>query len=401
MTRAFPGWSWCRAIAEASEIIDLDDRRPGGALRRDRRSFPAPSGRSPAATSSTSRRSATSVRQLHVHVIARFENDAAWPRPVWGVGRSGWSMKRGKRDRSDRAHPRRASRLTSPRETTMAEFFRRPAGRRSRAASTDSRATASTAGASSASEDSVAAALADPAARLYLFRGDQRPPQGIVGRPAVLPRRKPKRSARRSDQVVLLGWTGRRSPACRGRPGDGAARRGIDQGSRPPLARRRGHGRRRSISARLPRRGASVTGMPATASARSAAQPTAMRIGGYRRDCAACGAEHFPRTDPVVIMLAVDGERALLGRQARFQPGMYSCLAGFVEPGRNDRGCRPPRDRRGGGNRHRPGALLFKPALAFPVLADDRLPRRGHFDRNSARRKPSLRIAAGSAGTKC
>jgi NAD+ diphosphatase len=40
-----------------------------------------------------------------------------------------------------------------------------------------------------------------------------------------------------------------------------------------------------------------------------------------------------PRTDPVVIMLAVDGERCLLGRQPRFAPGMYSCLAGFVEPG--------------------------------------------------------------------
>ena len=58
-----------------------------------------------------------------------------------------------------------------------------------------------------------------------------------------------------------------------------------------------------------------------------------MKIGGYRRDCPACGAEHFPRTDPVVIMLAIDGDRCLLGRQARFAPGMYSCLAGFVEPG--------------------------------------------------------------------
>jgi NAD+ diphosphatase len=56
-------------------------------------------------------------------------------------------------------------------------------------------------------------------------------------------------------------------------------------------------------------------------------------MGGYRRDCPACGAEHFPRTDPVVIMLAIDGERCLLGRQARFAPAMYSCLAGFVEPG--------------------------------------------------------------------
>ena len=55
--------------------------------------------------------------------------------------------------------------------------------------------------------------------------------------------------------------------------------------------------------------------------------------GGWKRECPACKAEHFPRTDPVVIMLAVDGERCLLGRSPRFAPTMWSCLAGFVEPG--------------------------------------------------------------------
>jgi NAD+ diphosphatase len=54
---------------------------------------------------------------------------------------------------------------------------------------------------------------------------------------------------------------------------------------------------------------------------------------GWRRDCPTCHALHFPRTDPVVIMLAIDGERCLLGRQSRFPPNMWSCLAGFVEPG--------------------------------------------------------------------
>ncbi|GGA59450.1 NADH pyrophosphatase [Nitratireductor aestuarii] len=58
-----------------------------------------------------------------------------------------------------------------------------------------------------------------------------------------------------------------------------------------------------------------------------------MRAGGYRRVCQSCGAEHFPRTDPVAIMLAVKDDRCLLGRSARFAPGMYSCLAGFIEPG--------------------------------------------------------------------
>jgi NAD+ diphosphatase len=54
---------------------------------------------------------------------------------------------------------------------------------------------------------------------------------------------------------------------------------------------------------------------------------------GWRRDCAACKTQHFPRTDPVVIMLVEDGERCLLGRQPRFPKGFYSALAGFVEPG--------------------------------------------------------------------
>jgi NAD+ diphosphatase len=56
---------------------------------------------------------------------------------------------------------------------------------------------------------------------------------------------------------------------------------------------------------------------------------------GHVRRCTnpACAALHFPRTDPAVIMLVHDGEQCLLGRQARFAPGMYSTLAGFVEPG--------------------------------------------------------------------
>jgi NAD+ diphosphatase len=58
---------------------------------------------------------------------------------------------------------------------------------------------------------------------------------------------------------------------------------------------------------------------------------TAMTQGGWKRDCPNCKAEHFPRTDPVVIMLVTSGEKCLLGRQKHFLPGMYSCLAGFVE----------------------------------------------------------------------
>lgn len=65
--------------------------------------------------------------------------------------------------------------------------------------------------------------------------------------------------------------------------------------------------------------------------------PSEMRQAGYMRKCLneSCNAEHFPRTDPVVIMLATRGDMALVGRQAMFPKGMYSSLAGFVEPGEN------------------------------------------------------------------
>jgi len=62
------------------------------------------------------------------------------------------------------------------------------------------------------------------------------------------------------------------------------------------------------------------------------AQSAAFRAGWGRR-CTGCNAEHFPRVDPVVIMLAEHGGRILLGRQPQYPEGRYSALAGFVEPG--------------------------------------------------------------------
>lgn len=56
-------------------------------------------------------------------------------------------------------------------------------------------------------------------------------------------------------------------------------------------------------------------------------------MAGWRRDCPACGAMHFPRTDPVVIMLVVRGNNVLLGRSPGWPDGVYSLLAGFMEPG--------------------------------------------------------------------
>jgi NAD+ diphosphatase len=61
-------------------------------------------------------------------------------------------------------------------------------------------------------------------------------------------------------------------------------------------------------------------------------QPTTAGEGGHVRACPN-GHQHHPRTDPVVIMLITDGDRALLGRQPTWPAGRYSALAGFVEPG--------------------------------------------------------------------
>jgi NAD+ diphosphatase len=61
--------------------------------------------------------------------------------------------------------------------------------------------------------------------------------------------------------------------------------------------------------------------------------PTAIADAGYKRACPNCNAEHFPRTDPVVIMLVTHGDACLVGRGKQFPPGFFSALAGFVEPG--------------------------------------------------------------------
>ena len=65
----------------------------------------------------------------------------------------------------------------------------------------------------------------------------------------------------------------------------------------------------------------------------SCGQPSETKDGGWKRQCPACEVEHFPRTDPVVIMLAYHGDRCMLGRQEIWPKGMFSALAGFLEPG--------------------------------------------------------------------
>jgi NAD+ diphosphatase len=66
---------------------------------------------------------------------------------------------------------------------------------------------------------------------------------------------------------------------------------------------------------------------------------SAIADAGWKRLCPACGAQHFPRTDPVVIMLITRGNRVLLGRQSGWPPAMYSLLAGFMEPGETIEGA--------------------------------------------------------------
>ena len=60
---------------------------------------------------------------------------------------------------------------------------------------------------------------------------------------------------------------------------------------------------------------------------------TVLAKGGWQRDCASCGASHFPRTDPVTIMLVEHSDRLMLGRGKGWPEGRFSALAGFVEPG--------------------------------------------------------------------
>jgi NAD+ diphosphatase len=72
----------------------------------------------------------------------------------------------------------------------------------------------------------------------------------------------------------------------------------------------------------------------------SCGEPSEIAEGGWKRICPACRTEHFPRTDPVTIMLATHAGRCLLGRQAAWPKGMFSALAGFIEPGETiEEGC--------------------------------------------------------------
>jgi len=185
--------------------------------------------------------------------------------------------------------------------------------------------------------DAVAAAFADAGARLYLFAADR---ALIKAGDPLFTAAEAERLGVNRDNAVLLGWV-EGAPHLAATVADVPGDTNIEAADIRALA----------TEGRL-----SSEHLGAIAQARSlthwhsrhrfcanCATETTMANGGYRRDCPSCGAEHFPRTDPVVIMLAIDarngGDNCLLGRQPRFMPGMYSCLAGFVEPGETIEGA--------------------------------------------------------------
>jgi NAD+ diphosphatase len=179
----------------------------------------------------------------------------------------------------------------------------------------------------------LTAALRNPASRIVRFSGD-RPRINLAGNPQAAIAYDPPASVTHlldCGEAVLLGVA----------PDGGA----IFAGSCAPTAEEEG-------CKLIDLRSLAVQGLLATGDLNLLAQArallhwherhrfcancgknTVLADAGYRRHCEACGTDHFPRTDPVVILVVVKASRCLLGRQPQFLPGVYSALAGFVEPG--------------------------------------------------------------------
>jgi NAD+ diphosphatase len=180
--------------------------------------------------------------------------------------------------------------------------------------------------------ESVAAALAEKTSRIYLFAGDK-----ALFRPGTPP--DPLFTAAEAQdfgiepaQMILLGWAeeGARlaatlTPFTSGEP------ELINSMDLRTLAMQGNMGTDH-LGAMAQARSLFYWNQK-SAFCGSCGERTQMVNGGYRRDCAACNTQHFPRTDPVAIMLSIKDERCVLGRKAMFAPGQYACLAGFIEPG--------------------------------------------------------------------
>ena len=183
-------------------------------------------------------------------------------------------------------------------------------------------------------DDSVAQAMADPACRCYLFHSDR----------AVLGEGEPPRTlftveeakahSAAFDRAILLGHA------------EGAPRLAVslqkEMAEEGPTDGLIAHNYRNLLysnvasaadAAAFAQGGALMHWHAMNRYCGKCGTESRMAIGGYRRDCDNCGSKIFPRTDPVVIMLTVDGDNCLLGRSPHFPPGWFSTLAGFVEPG--------------------------------------------------------------------
>jgi NAD+ diphosphatase len=189
-------------------------------------------------------------------------------------------------------------------------------------------------------ESTYAAALADPNVRVFLLRGDEAMMRAGGTSESLFSLKEAKALGALMDDAILLGWQDS-SPRIAAIVGNDTSF-DVDAFHAVPL---------RTLATAAYSGGILMdTVEPATLGALAQARAllhwhasnrhcgrcgtrSIMAQGGYRRDCPNCGLQKFPRTDPVAIMLAVDGDRCLMGRQARFAPGTYSCLAGFVEPG--------------------------------------------------------------------
>ncbi len=101
---------------------------------------------------------------------------------------------------------------------------------------------------------------------------------------------------------------------------------------------------------------------------------------GWKRKCGDCDAEHFPRVDPVAIMLAVRGDKCLMGRGKTWRPGFWSCLAGFVEPGETiEQAAAREVFEEAGVRCTGPAEYLFCQPWPFPSSLDDRPDPRGRW----------------------
>jgi NAD+ diphosphatase len=177
-------------------------------------------------------------------------------------------------------------------------------------------------------EESVAAALADPNARVLIFRGDQ---AAINGGTAYFTRAQALAAGASAADIVLLGYDDKMPVLAATVPAE------ISEVAGATLRDLRGIAVEGLVAGR--ELGALALGRSLTqwhlrhGFCANCSASTRIANGGFRRDCRSCGAQHFPRTDPVAIMLAVRGDQCVLGRSPRFPAAFFSCLAGFIEPG--------------------------------------------------------------------